>query len=108
MTIGRGAMSLLGVTGSTAIGENVYTGPSRVFTCQVTLQGTTKAVVRMQGSVNGAQWTAIGAANATMANGGLVTSTSVHAYPLARVILVSRTTAGSTVAEKVSAWVSGY
>lgn len=100
--------SLKNVASSTGSGS-VVTFPlakARVQT-QVELAGTTKAVIRVQGSVNGQTWTNLGSANSTMADGGLLSSTSATLYDHFRVNLISRTTSASATVESVSAWITG-
>lgn len=106
---GVGGLSLAGITASTAIGRKVnFLRGCRAFTVQVKLSGTTKAVVRIQGSIDGVGWNSLGSANSSLANGAVATSTSLAVYPMARALLVSRTTSASTAAENVSALISGY
>ena len=109
------SLSLANVASSTGVGAAVVfpVGHQR-FTVQVELAGTTKAVVRLQGSANGITWSTFGAtAGTTFADGDRVTVSSSsaslatdHSYDHVRARLISRTTSASAVVESVSAWIT--
>lgn len=61
------------------------------FTAQITVTGSTKAIVRVKGSVDGVHFVSLGAANTTATSTATVTvsSTATHAFRFARIDQVS-------------------
>lgn len=98
------------VTVSTGTGTSFDVPPSRAAAVQATIAGSTKVVVRIQGSVNGTQWVSLGAANSTLTNGAIAGATSLAPFTYVRANLISRTTTfGSTAAETLTGvWVTTY
>ena len=77
------------------------------FTAQITVNASTKASFRMQGSIDGTNWDDLGSAASTFTStaSGTMTSTSAKAYNFARVKQVSMVT---KAAMRARASIAGY
>jgi len=93
----------LGTTGSgSALSFNPPTQQVG-FTVSV-IQGSTKAVLRAQASIDGIRWTNLGAAATTFRStqaGTIVSATAAYPFTQARLVCTSLTTSAGATAEKV-------
>lgn len=110
MAFTRSPLSLATTSTGAVTGRTVQLrkGACTRFSAAVTLVGSTKASYRMQGSVDGANFTNLGAAATTFSSTATfaqITSTSTVAYPFVRVNQLSMVT--KTV-KSARASITGY
>lgn len=110
MAFTRSPLSLATTSTGAVTGRTVALrkGACTRFSAQITLAASTKASYRMQGSIDGVNFTNLGSAATTLSSTTAVitmTSTSTIAFPFARVNQLSMVTKAS---KSVKVSITGY